>query len=136
MAERDKDILLMYSGGKDSLLCALKLYKEFPQHTINLVTYDNGCMVGLKNVETNIDKLRSLERYAFANRGTFSTYGIARQFFFPYFNMKAEAIAEKYPGLTPSQFNCLICKTAINGIVNMLRMGQENVKSLLWNMKK
>lgn len=113
MAEQKKGILLMYSGGKDSLLSALKLNKEYPEHVINLVTYNNGCMVGLKNAETIIEKLRYLDRYGFSYRGVFDTYGIARQFFSPYFNMKAETIAKKYPGLTPSQFNCLICKTSM-----------------------
>lgn len=109
----DKRILLMYSGGKDSFLSALKLHKEFPEHTINLVTYNNGCMVGLKNVETTVSKLKSIAKYSFSYKGIFDTYGLAREFFFPYFNMKAEDLAEKYPGLTASQYHCLICKTSM-----------------------
>ena len=35
MAE-EKSILLMFSGGKDSFLSALRLSKEFPDYTINL----------------------------------------------------------------------------------------------------
>lgn len=113
MADENKGILLMYSGGKDSFLSALKLQKEFPDYTINLVTYDNGCMVGLKNVETTISKLKTISKYGFSYKGTFNTYGIAREFYFPYFNMKAEDLAEKYPGLTASQYHCLICETSM-----------------------
>lgn len=112
MAE-EKSILLMFSGGKDSFLSALRLSKEFPDYTINLAVFDNGCMTGLKNAETTVQKLKSINKYSFCFRGYYNTYGIAREFFFPYFNMKAEDLAEKYPALTASQFHCLICETSM-----------------------
>ncbi len=113
MSDDNKKILLMYSGGKDSFLSALKLYKQFPEHNICLVTYNNGCMVDLKNVETTVSKLKTVAKYSFSYKGVFSTYGIAREFFFPYFNMKASDLAEKYPNLTASQYHCLLCETAM-----------------------
>ena len=45
--------------------------------------------------------------------GVFSTAGIAREFFHPYFNMKPAEQQKRFKGMTPSQFHCLVCRTAM-----------------------
>lgn len=108
----NQNILLMFSGGKDSFLSACRLHYMYPDSDIYLITYDNGCMRALENVESMVKKLKS-KLYHIEYAGTRFTYGIAREFYFPYFNMKPMEQENLYPGLTPSQFHCLICKTSM-----------------------
>lgn len=79
-----------------------------------MVTYDNGCMCGADRVKLVADRI--IERYG-ADRaeylGVFSTAGIAREFFHPYFNMTPEEQLKRFKGMTPSQFHCLVCRTAM-----------------------
>ena len=107
-----KTVILMLSGGRDSFLSGCRLLDE--SYHVKMVTYDNGCSVGSDNAKTVADRL--IQKYGSENAeflGVFKTGGIAREFFFPYFNMKPSEQAAEFAGLTPSQFHCLICRTAM-----------------------
>ena len=110
----DNKVLLMLSGGRDSFLTACKLLEDKNNYHVYMVTYDNGCMCGADRVKLVADRI--IERYG-ADRaeylGVFSTAGIAREFFHPYFNMTPEEQLKRFKGMTPSQFHCLVCRTAM-----------------------
>lgn len=110
----EKNVILMLSGGRDSFLSACRLLEDINCYHVKMVTYDNGCSYGTENVgmvaQRIIDKYGS-SRASFL--GTYKISGIAREFFSPYFNMKPSEQAEKYSGMTPSQFHCLICRTSM-----------------------
>ena len=111
----DKSVLLMLSGGRDSFLAACRLLEDPETYDkVYMVTYDNGCMCEVDRVKTVADRI--IARYG-ADRakylGVFSTAGIAREFFHPYFNMKPAEQQKRFKGMTPSQFHCLVCRTAM-----------------------
>lgn len=109
-----KKVLLMLSGGRDSFLSACKLLEDKNEYHVYMVTYDNGCTCQIDKVRTVADRI--IKHYG-ADRaeylGVYSTAGVAREFFFPYFNMKPEEQMKEFSGMTPSQFHCLVCRTAM-----------------------
>lgn len=107
-----KEILLLFSGGRDSFLSACKLIDE--DYFVYLVHYDNGCGVGNDNVEDTAKRI--IERYGEARVkyiGTKSIVGFWRSFFQPIFTMKPSEIIKNYGELTMSQFHCLTCRTSM-----------------------
>ena len=111
----DNKVLLMLSGGRDSFLAACRLLEDPEKYEkVYMVTYDNGCMCGVDRVKTVADRI--IARYGEDRAeylGVFSTAGIAREFFHPYFNMTPEEQLKRFKGMTPSQFHCLVCRTAM-----------------------
>ena len=107
-------VILMLSGGRDSFLAACRLLEDPADYRILMVTYDNGCSYGSTNAKTVADRI--IARYG-SNRaaflGIYKISGLIRHFFSPYFNMKPEEQAQRYCGMTPSQFHCLICRTSM-----------------------
>lgn len=111
----NRAVLLMLSGGRDSFLAACRLLDDPEKcEKLYMVTYDNGCMCEVDRVKSVADRI--IERYG-ADRaeylGVFSIAGIAREFFHPYFNMTPEEQKERFQGMTPSQFHCLVCRTSM-----------------------
>ena len=107
-------VLLMLSGGRDSFLSACRLLDSSEKYYLKMVTFDNGCSYQSNNPKTvaeRIIKKYGAERVEYL--GVQNISATVREFFFPYFNMKACDISENYPGLTPSQFHCLICRTSM-----------------------
>ena len=111
----DKSVLLMLSGGRDSFLAACRLLEDPEKYEkVYMVTYDNGCMCEVDRVKTVADRIiahygEDRAKYL----GVFSTTGIVREFFLPYFNMTPEEQLKRFQGMTPSQFHCLVCRTAM-----------------------
>lgn len=110
----DNKVLLMLSGGRDSFLAACKLLEDENNYHVYMVTYDNGCMCGADRVKIVADRI--IKRYGDGRAtylGAFSTIGISRKFFHPYFNMTPGEQLARFKGMTPSQFHCLVCRTAM-----------------------
>ena len=110
----DNAVLLMLSGGRDSFLSACKLLEDEKQYRVYMVTYDNGCICQLDKVKGVAERI--IQHYGEDRAkylGVYSTAGIAREFFFPYFNMRPEEQMKEFLGMTPSQFHCLVCRTAM-----------------------
>lgn len=111
---KNESVLLMLSGGRDSFLAACRLLETSEDYHLKMITYDNGCSYQSANVDKVAERI--INKYG-ADRveylGIHKIGGIAREFFFPYFNMKPEEQAQKYNGMTPSQFHCLICRTSM-----------------------
>ena len=107
-------VILMLSGGRDSFLAACRLLEKSPDYYLLMATYDNGC--SYCSDKAKIVAERIIAKYG-ANRakylGVYNISSVIREFFSPYFNMKPEEQAEKFDGLTPSQFHCLICRTSM-----------------------
>lgn len=108
------NVILMLSGGRDSFLAACRLLEDSSGYHVQMVTYDNGCSYGSANAKTVADRI--IARYGSDRASFLGVYKIGsliRRFFSPYFNMKPEEQAQKYSGMTPSQFHCLICRTSM-----------------------
>lgn len=116
------EIILMLSGGRDSFLSACYLLDENPDYHLNMVTFDNGCSCQSENARTVADRI--IKRYGESRASYLGVYDISstiREFFLPYFNVQPVELARKYPGLTPSQFHCLICRVSM--YINSIWLG-------------
>lgn len=110
--EHSKDVLLLFSGGKDSFLSACNLIEE--GYKVHMVTFENGTGLGSENVEHGAQRI--IEHYGEDKAvflGAHCTAGIWREFFLPYLNMKPSEVLKEYGELTVSQFNCLTCRSAM-----------------------
>lgn len=109
-----QDVIVMHSGGRDSFLAACRLLEEPQDYHLKMVTFDNGfsyCSGNAKGVYDRIAKKYGSERVEFL--GVYKTSSVIREFFAPYFNMTPTEQAKEFFGLTPSQYHCLICRTAM-----------------------
>ena len=105
-----KKVLLMYSGGKDSVACIVKLIEE--GYEVHLINFDNGCMHfgGLESglamalesiypqvkwvgITTNLVQLRDNKLHS--DSILFSKF------------------TSEYGDFTPNQLQCLNCRTAM-----------------------
>ena len=107
-----KEVILLFSGGRDSFLAACYLLEE--GFRVFLVTFENGMGMGEHSAEHGAKRI--IKRYG-KNRAEFlgvhSIAGIWREFFLPYFNMKPSEIKARFGELTISQFHCLTCRSAM-----------------------
>lgn len=114
-------VLVLFSGGKDSILATCKLIEQ--GYITYLVNYNNSCSIDIeKNVDGKIvgsvdnaaDEL--IRVYGSDNvkfLGTKLIVGTWRRFFLPYFNMKPNDIIKQFGQLPHSQFNCLTCRSTM-----------------------
>lgn len=106
-----KEVLLLYSGGKDSLLSACYLMNE--GYHVNLINYDNCSMIGTEQIQIGTNMLE--ERFG-KDKVTF--LGIAPiisiiQRLKKLENMSLSDILTKYGDITISQYQCLLCRSAM-----------------------
>ncbi len=109
-----KTVILMLSGGRDSFLAACHLLENKELYHVKMVTYDNGCSYASGNAEEVARRI--INKYGADHAeflGVYKTGGIMREFFFPYFNMTPDEQKREFSGMTPSQFHCLVCRTAM-----------------------
>ena len=107
-------VILMLSGGRDSFLAACRLLESVEHYQVKMVTFDNGCSCQSSNAEDVAERI--IKKYG-ADRceylGVINICGIWREFFLPYLNMKPVDQQKSFSGMTPSQFNCLTCRTSM-----------------------
>lgn len=107
-------VVLMLSGGRDSFLAACRLLDDSPEYFLYLVTYDNGCSYCSENAKYVAERI--IAKYGESRAeylGVYKIGSVIREFFSPYFNMKPEEQMNRFAGMTPSQFHCLICRTSM-----------------------
>ena len=108
--EEKRRVLMLYSGGKDSMLSAAMLASQ--GYEVNLVHYNNGCSIGCENVkygyEQLVQKFDSI-KYLGVRRTDFLFRSIIKDFL----NFPIDEIMKDYGHLTFSQFNCTSCRVAM-----------------------
>jgi len=106
----NKDVLLMFSGGKDSFLSACGLIEQ--GYKLKLITYNSGFVI--QSLKPDDASNRLIQKYGterVESLGTHFIPGLVREFFLPYFNMTMTELFREYGDITISQLNCLICRT-------------------------
>ena len=107
-----KKVLLMYSGGLDSILSMVRLISE--GYKVLLVHFDNGC-----SISTGFEVERALN---FENGyGKDTVEYIGKLTIVPYFrdnerqfaNMSFSELQDRYGNTTISQIRCLNCRSAM-----------------------
>ena len=108
-----KEVILMYSGGLDSLLSCVRLINE--GYKVYLIHFDNGSSIGTENIQISAQRL--IERY----KDKVEFLGIASTAAeFVYYrkltnieNLNAEELNKKYGKISMSQYRCLLCRMAM-----------------------
>lgn len=106
-------ILQLFSGGRDSFLSVCRLLQN-DENRVVLVTYTNGCCIGLENVEHEAKRI--IGRYGedrVCFHGVHNVVGLWREFFIPIMNLKTSEISSTYGEITYSQINCVTCRMAM-----------------------
>lgn len=107
-----KKVLVLFSGGKDSLLTTLQLLEQ--NYTVHLVTYENGCGLN-SNAAITMGK-RLIKKYGNEKVKIIGIKNISpiwREFFKLYYNLIPSDIIKKYGEIPTSQFNCLSCRLSM-----------------------
>lgn len=111
MATRQK-VLLLFSGGRDSLLSACKLIEE--GYYISMLALDNGCMSGIENIEETANRV--IARYG-QDKAEFLGVSLIAPLINDLRRKRAlqelSEWTENYAHLLLSQVDCLICHTAM-----------------------
>ena len=107
-----KKVLVLFSGGKDSMLSTIFLIEQGFE-TI-LVHYDNALELGSKNVKNGYHRL--VKKYG-ENKvkylGVKKIDAIFRTFIKDFYNLKVDEILKEYGKISFSQFNCLACRLSM-----------------------
>ena len=121
-----KNTICLYSGGKDSHLATCQLIDR--GHRIHMVTFENGAGLAGHNAQNGADRI--IKRYGQDKAqylGLYSTAGIWREFFLPFYNLSPTEIQERFGQITVSQFNCLSYRSAMYvAAVKLARLHQIN----------
>lgn len=107
-----KKVLLLYSGGKDSLLSTLLLIEQGYQ--VYLIHYDNSFEIGSNNVKRGFKRLEKKygsDKIKFL--GIKKIDAIFRELIKDFYNIKLNDIVKKYGNISVSQFNCLACRLSM-----------------------
>ena len=107
-----KEVLLMFSGGRDSFLSACKLVSQ--GYIVRMITFDNGCISGLNRPGETVSSL--IHKFGNENilfEGVYSIASIKHEIsdFLDYIPL--DELAAKYNKLLMGQTRCLLCKTAM-----------------------
>ncbi len=103
--------LVLFSGGKDSLLCATRCLDN--EDEVYLINYTNGYSIGDRNVLNTAKRLRKKYGEKVIILGGKSISPIFRSFIIDIYNMGVDNISKTYGNISISQFNCLACRLAM-----------------------
>lgn len=121
-----KECLVLFSGGKDSLLSTILLIEQ--GYKVKLVHYDNMCTIGCNNVKNGYKRL--VKKYGSDKIEYIGTKNIAcffRNFINVIYNMHIDEVKEKYGNITISQLNCLSCRLSMY-IASIIICKKYNIK--------
>lgn len=110
--QKDKNILLMLSGGRDSFLSACRLIED--GYRVHMITYDNGCISNIKEAKTVADRI--IGKYGSSRALFVGIQSVAPnlyRFQEPYLYRTIEESSNRYPKLRPAQLPCLACHTGM-----------------------
>lgn len=110
--QKEKKVLLMLSGGRDSFLSACRLIEQ--GNHIYMVTYDNGCMSNA-DAARKVSK-RIIEKYGASRASFIGVRSMSTNLFRLQEAYLYKTIAESskmYPNLRPAQLPCLACHTGM-----------------------
>lgn len=121
-----KECLVLFSGGKDSLLSTILLIEQ--GYKVKLAHYDNMCTIGCNNIKNGYQRL--IKKYGTDKVEYIGTKNIScffRNFIKEIYNMHINEIKEKYGNVSISQLNCLSCRLSMY-IASIIICKKYNIK--------
>lgn len=107
-----KDVLVFFSGGKDSFITACKCVEE--GYHVKLISFNNGCVANEENILHSAERLISKygeEHIEYV--GCYNTWGVFTSFRCKLVNTPFKEIYKSYPHLCMSQLNCMQCQSSM-----------------------
>ena len=108
-----KEVILMYSGGLDSILSCIRLVGK--GYKVYLIHFDNGSSIGTERIQIGANRLMKRFKDQVEFLGIASTVG-----YFGYYremvdieNLNPEELNNKYGKISISQYRCLLCRMAM-----------------------
>ena len=130
----EKQALILFSGGLDSLLTSCKMIED--RYQVTLVHYDNGSSSGCEYVKKTAERL--IERYG-EDKVKFWGYGLTVGYFKALrdeiYSLELQEIVQKYPYFNLPQFTCLACRSAMY-IYTILLCKKLNIKVVAEGARK
>ncbi len=110
--QKDRDVLLMLSGGRDSFLSACRLIED--GYRVHMITYDNGCLSNLADVGKVADRVirkygSSVALFVGIQSVSTSLYRLQESYLYT----TIDESSKKYPKIRPAQLPCLVCHTGM-----------------------
>lgn len=108
-----KEVILMYSGGLDSILSCIRLVRD--GYKVYLINFDNGSSIGSENIQKGAERLIN----RFKNDVEFLGIASTASYFLHYRNvanienLNAKELFEKCGKISISQYRCLLCRMAM-----------------------
>lgn len=127
-------VLVLFSGGLDSLLTTCKVVEE--GYKAVLVHYDNGCMSGSSNVSKTASRI--VKRYGQDKVdfwGVGMVGGYFRTLYHTVFDRTNRELSQNFPKLTLQQGTCLSCRTAMY-IFSILLCQQLKIRKIAEGARK
>lgn len=106
------DVLVMFSGGKDSFITACRLIMK--GYRVRLISFNNGAVWGETNLLHGVKRLTNRfgeERIQY--EGVYNTAGIVMSLTDSWSYLTQLQLGEKYPTLINAQLQCLHCQSAM-----------------------
>ena len=128
-----KEVLLLYSGGLDSMLSAC--YLAIRGYHVNLIHFDNGSSIGTENIIKGAKKLE--ERFgseSITYLGIVPIVGVIRRFH-KIENLKFSEVAELYGNTTISQYQCLACRSVMYYYATMIAQ-EKGISTIAEGVRK
>lgn len=110
--QKEKDILLMLSGGRDSFLSACRLIEK--GYCVQMITYDNGCISNVTAVQEVANRI--IKKYGTSRASYMGVHSVRSSLFRLQETFLYQDISEsskKYPNIRPAQLPCLACHTGM-----------------------
>lgn len=129
-----ENVLVMFSGGKDSLYSAILMLEQ--GYKVNLVHYSTLASCYEKNVKNGYKRL--VNRYGNDNLkylGVINTSGFFRKFIAKFYNEHIDEISKKYGDIKISELNCLLCRSSMY-IASIIIAKQNNIKYIVDGARK
>lgn len=108
-----KEVILMYSGGLDSILSCIRLVRD--GYKVYLIHFDNGSSIGSENIQNGVERLINRFKNDVEYLGIAST--AARFLHYREMvdieNLNAKELYDKYGKISISQYRCLLCRMAM-----------------------
>ncbi|MCM1214964.1 MAG: hypothetical protein NC548_10635 [Lachnospiraceae bacterium] len=124
-----EEVLVMFSGGKDSMLSSCMLTPDYD--TVNLISFNNGCISHEEIFRHGAQRLIVRFKPKVQWVGIRTTYAEFRRYCGILYNLKISDISLNCPDLTICQFNCMCCQTAmwVNAIAYCLANNISTIAS-------
>lgn len=120
------DVILLYSGGLDSVLSACRLVCS--GYKVHLIHFDNGSSIGSERVLEGAKHLEETFGEKIDYLGVIPIIGTVNRFK-KIENQKFSQIAKEFGNLSISQYQCLLCRSAM--YYNALGIALENGYSFI-----